>query len=169
MALWQAPVLLKPGAMVITQTLSLHIGMEHLYLGLFITGFGISAAFNPLASLTLGTLSNQDMGNGSGLFNLMRNIGGSVGIAIVTTVCAQKAQYHQGQLISHLTPFDPVYQTASQLHPQANAVIYKELLRQSALMAYIDVFYTVAIMALCCIPFVLLFRKGEAGRTVMVH
>jgi len=157
------------GAMMITQTLSLHIGMEQLYPGLFVMGFGISAAFNPLASLTLGTLSNQDMGNGSGLFNLMRNIGGSVGIAVVTTVCARKAQFHQGQLIAHLTPFDPVYQTVSQLHPQANAVVYKELLRQSALMAYIDVFYAIAIMALCCIPFVLLFRKGEAGRTVMVH
>lgn len=158
------------GALMLTKTLNMDIGMGQLALALFIIGVGISSSFNPLAALTLGTLSNKDMGNGSGLFNLMRNIGGSVGIAILTTVLAQKAQVHQAYLTAGLTPYNPLYQAAVHLNPQkALGAMYQVLMQQSALLAYIDVFFAVAVMALCCVPFVFLFRKVTSAGTTMVH
>ena len=84
--------------------------MWQLALALFIIGVGISSSFNPLAALTLGTLSNKDMGNGSGLFNLMRNIGGSVGIAILTTVLAQ---YSPNPSSLPYSQFDAIQSTLS--------------------------------------------------------
>jgi DHA2 family multidrug resistance protein len=129
--------------------------------------------FVPLTTMALGTLANEQMGNASGVFNLMRNTGGSVGIAIVTTFLARGAQIHQAALVSHLTPYDPAFQQRMKqlaggfamrggsvvAEQQANASVYGILVRQATVLSYIDVFRLLAFLCLLCIPAVFLFER----------
>jgi len=74
-----------------------------------VNGISTGLIFVPLSTTTLGRLRNEQMGNATGIYNLMRNIGGSVGISLVTTLLARAAQVHQNVLVQHLTPYDPMY------------------------------------------------------------
>lgn len=151
--------------------INLDIGIYSMLLPIIAIGFGISTAFVPLSLLTVGHLANKDMGNGSGIFNLMRNIGGSVGIAMTTTMLARMSQVHQTFLVSHLTPYDTVYRQTSQAMGQGvgDGLVYQNLLRQSALLAYIDSFYWFGAMAILCVFTVFLFRKVKNAGMVAVH
>jgi len=142
-----------------------------------LSGLAIGFVFVPLTVMATGTLTNEQLGNASGIFNLMRNIGGSFGIAAVTTMLARGAQVHQAAMVSHLTPYDPVFQqrlremaaalargspiTASQ---QAYGAIYETLVQQATLLAFLDNFRLLAFLCLLCVPAALLFRKVKAGR-----
>ena len=120
----------------------------------------------------MGTLHKEEMGNATGLFNLMRNIGGGAGIALTTTMLARMSQAHQAILVGHLTPYDPSYQVAFQkiqgflahaggglTDPLTYGLIYQELVRQSTLMAFVDTFHIVGVASLAIIPAVFLFKK----------
>ncbi len=152
--------------------INLQIGMSNVVWSIIGTGVGISAIFVPLTTLTMGTLHKEEMGNASGLFNLMRNIGGGVGIALTTTLLARMSQVHQAILVSHLTPYDPAYQITLQkiqgflaqsgggvANPLAYGLIYQDLVRQATLMAFVDNFRIVGISCLVIIPVVFLFKK----------
>ena len=78
--------------------------------------------FVPLTTTTMGDLPNEQMGNAAGMFNLMRNIGGSIGISMATTMVARGAQAHQALMVGHLTPYDPQFQ---QRTPQAAAGLWR--------------------------------------------
>lgn len=118
------------------------------------------------------------MNSATGLINLGRNIGGGVGMSLVTTLQARLAQRHQCNLVGHLSPLNPRYREA--LHGitavlkarrscaagaahQAQALLYNERLRQSAMLAFIDVFWTVGVLSLAMIP--LMFLIKSAPRT----
>src|SRR5256714_7084313 len=90
--------------------INLEISISSIVWPNIISGFAMGFIFVPLTTMALGTLSNEQMGNASGVFNLMRNTGGSVGIATVATLLARGAQVHQAALVSHLTPYDPAFQ-----------------------------------------------------------
>src|SRR5258707_9081103 len=90
--------------------INLEISIASIVWPSLISGFAMGFIFVPLTTMALGTLSNEQMGNASGVFNLMRNTAGSVGIATVTTLLARGAQVHQAAMVSHLTPYDPVFQ-----------------------------------------------------------
>ena len=143
-----------------------------------LSGLAIGFVFVPLTVMATGTLTNEQIGNATGIFNLMRNIGGSFGIAAVTTMLARGAQIHQAAMTQHLTPYDPAYQqrlhdmtsalaagggpsTAAQ---QAYGALYQTLVQQATLLAYIDNFRLLAFLCLVCIPVALLFKKVKAGR-----
>ncbi len=74
-----------------------------------INGIAISFIFVPLTTATMSQLGQQQIGNASGLYNLMRNLGGSIGIAFVTTMLARGAQTHQALMVGHLTATDPAF------------------------------------------------------------
>jgi DHA2 family multidrug resistance protein len=149
-----------------------------------ISGFAMGFVFVPLTTMAMGTLSNEQMGNASGIYNLMRNTGGSIGIAMVTTFLARGAQVHQAAMASHLTPYDPAFQqrmqqatgalatqgnsaTATQ---QAYGTIYGTLVRQAMLMSYIDNFRLLAFLCLLSVPTALLFKRVRARKgPVAVH
>ena len=164
--------------------INLQIGMANVVWPIIGTGVGISAIFVPLTTLTMGTLHKEEMGNASGLFNLMRNIGGGVGIALTTTMLARLSQVHQATLVGHLTPYDPAYQIVFQriqgfiagsgggiTNPLAYGLIYQELLRQSTLMAFVDNFRGVGLACLVIIPTVFLFKKvkTQGGPSLGAH
>ena len=66
--------------------------------------------FVPLATISMGTLKNEQIGNASGLFNLMRNVGGGIGISMVNTLVARHQQIHRAQLVQNLAPGNPAFQ-----------------------------------------------------------
>ena len=138
-----------------------------------VNGIAISFIFVPLTTITMSQLGQQQIGNASGLYNLTRNLGGSIGIAFVTTMLARGAQVHQSLMISHLTPYDPAFReqlaTAKQalaLHAdpatattQAYGAIYGVLDQQAHLWAFVDNFYLFGLLALAGLPMLLLLQK----------
>jgi DHA2 family multidrug resistance protein len=163
--------------------IDLEISISSIVWPNIISGFAMGFIFVPLTTMALGTLSNEQMGNASGVFNLMRNTGGSVGIAAVTTLLARGAQIHQAALVSHLTPYDPAFQERLRLlagavaarggsaiaSPQAYAGIYGTLVRQATVLSYIDVFRVLSFLCLLCIPATVLFErvKKRTGAVAM--
>jgi len=159
--------------------INLEISISSIVWPNIISGFAMGFIFVPLTTMALGTLSNEQMGNASGVFNLMRNTGGSVGIASVTTMLARGAQVHQAMMVAHLTPYDPAFQQrvgqlAARGVPgvatqQAYAGIYGTLVRQATLLSYIDIFRVLSFLCLLCIPATLLFErvKRKPGAVAM--
>ncbi len=90
--------------------LTLEVAMSNIVPPNLLAGFGMGFIFVPLTGLTLGTLRNEQIGNGTGIQNLMRNIGGSIGISFVSTMLVRYAQAHQVFLVDRLTPLDPLFQ-----------------------------------------------------------
>ncbi len=142
-----------------------------------LNGVAISFIFVPLTTTTMSQLSQQQIGNASGLYNLVRNLGGSVGIAFVTTSLARGAQVHQDLLVSHMTPTDPVFgqrlaslQSIYAMHHDsvtakgmAYATLYNSLDQQAHLWAFVDVFVLFGFLALAGLPLILLFKKVSSG------
>lgn len=142
-----------------------------------LNGAAISMLFVPLSVLTTGTLKNEEMGNATGLYNLLRNIGASVGISLTTTLLVREAQIHQTVLGAHITAFDPqtaarVQQLTAQGMPLGRAlgVIYHDLLTNAQLWAFVSNFRLMAILCFAAIPLVLLFKRTAAPKgPVAVH
>src|SRR5208282_1511813 len=89
--------------------INLQVSMASVVLPTVLNGVAISFIFVPLTTATMSQLRQRDIGSGTGLYNLMLNLGGSVGIAFVTTMIARRAQVHQALMVGHLTPTDPVF------------------------------------------------------------
>jgi DHA2 family multidrug resistance protein len=142
---------------------SLTLGMDYWALALprFIQGFAIGFIFVPLSTLTLATIRRDKLVNATAVYGMMRNVGGSVGIAVATTLLAQRSQYHQSTLVGHLTAFDG--ETKARLsgwaqhfvaqgsdaftaERQAVAMLYRETVTQAQLLAYADDFWLLAMM-----------------------
>ena len=157
-------------ASLLLSGINLQVTINSVVIPLFVLGFGVTMVFVPMSTIAFGTLSAKDIGNGSGLFNLMRNIGASVGIAISTTILARMAQAHQTVLIGQLTPFNPLYQQATKTLPgMADGLLYQELLRQSTFLSFVDCFRLYGLIAFFCVFLVFLFRKVKNAGMVMVH
>jgi len=164
--------------------INLDIAQTNIIWPSIISGLAMGFVFVPLTTTAMGTLSNDQIGNASGVFNLMRNTGGSIGIAAVTTLLARGGQVHQAAMVSHLTPYDPAFQqrihqaqTALAAHTnsvtatqQAYGSLYGTLAKQSMLLSYIDDFRLLGFLCLICVPAALLFKKVNASKgPVAVH
>jgi DHA2 family multidrug resistance protein len=153
--------------------INLEIAMSSVAWPNVINGFATGFIFVPLTTMAMGTLHKREMGNATGVYNLMRNIGGSVGIAAVATLLARGAQMHQSVLAGHLSALNPAFQgeiealrrgvtsgagpvTSTQ---QAYGLVYGGLIRQSTLLAYIDNFRLLAGLALAALPLILIFQR----------
>lgn len=142
-----------------------------------IQGFGLGLFFVPLASAVFVNVSVEKMGNASGIFNLMRNLGGSFGVAFSATLLSQRTQVHQTFLSENITPYNPALQKALQhsshllemnhsgtAHSTGGlAFIYQEVLRQASMLSFNDTFYVLSIATASLIPLTLLLRKGRTG------
>jgi DHA2 family multidrug resistance protein len=170
-------------SMFMLSRISLEVGMRSFVVPNVVAGLAMGFIFVPLTTMAVGTLRNEQIGNATGLFNLMRNVGGSFGIAITTTLLARTAQRTQALLVGHLTPENPIYRDrvdaltaalaphfGSNAGERAIAIVYRELVRQASLVAYVEVFRLIALVSLLCVPLVFLFRPVR-GRppTAAVH
>ncbi len=133
-----------------------------------LNGIAISFIFVPLTTSTMGHLRQEQLGNATGIFNLMRNLGGSFGIGMVSTLLVRRAQVHQALLVGHLTPYDPDPVTAGL---QAHGAIYGMLINQARLWAFVENFRLFGLFCLICLPLVLLFKKvrPKPGQAAAAH
>ncbi len=153
--------------------LTLEISPRNIVWPIIISGFSVTCIFVPMTTFSMATVSRENMGEASGLTNLLRNLGGSVGISAITTMVARGSQAHQALMVGQLSPYNPVFnehiakvQTALTpqigsvaAHDQAYALAYQTLLQQSALGSYMDQFRLLVIVCLLCVPLVFLFKK----------
>jgi DHA2 family multidrug resistance protein len=153
--------------------INLQVSMASVIWPSVINGIAISFIFVPLTTATMSQLGQQQIGNASGLYNLMRNLGGSIGIAFMTTMLARGAQVHQAFMVGHLTMSDSAFTQrlaatqhalAQQTNPstattQAYAAIYNILDQQAHLWAFVDNFYLFGLIALGGIPLIFLFKR----------
>jgi len=134
--------------------------------------------FVPITAASYGGVPPDKTDQASSLINVARNLGGSIGISVTTTVLARQTQVHQNYLTDHLVPSSPQYQeavrhasavlTAQGLPPagvpiSAIGLINQTVATQSALLAYIDVFAGLATVALVLAPLALILLRGPAG------
>ncbi len=162
---------------------NLYIDFETVAFSRILMGFGMGLIFVPLASMAFSTIKKEEMGNATSIFNLLRNISGSFGIAIMTTLLARRAQFHQFRLSEQLNPFDQRYQlglnkavavlnykTGEGSISAANGVIYQQLVRQSNLFSFTDVFYFSTLLILCIVPVVFLLKRPKnLGKPIAIH
>lgn len=142
-----------------------------------VMGIGMGFLFIPLTTMTMSSIRKEEMGNATGIFNLLRNLGGSFGVAFITTMLARRAQFHQVHLIEHLTPFDRNFQIVlpnisqilqsrgfiPSLSDQGSlGLIYGEVIRQASMLSFNDAFYLLSTMMMVILPLVLLMKKGKA-------
>ncbi len=146
---------------------------------------GLAFLFVPINVTAFYFIPKEKTNNATGLINLARNIGGSVGISFVTTLLARRAQFHQQILVGHLTPLDQGYQSAlqgasqalqsagsnaAQAMSQAHGLIYGNLVRQSNMLAFVDNFWLMAVVCLALIPVMFLMKRAKPHRgPVAVH
>ena len=133
----------------------------------------------PINTAAYGTLRNEQIGNASGLFNLMRNVGGSIGISLATTLLVRRAAVHQNEIVNHVPQTGIAFQnsvasrrstpsptTSAPPTPcaAAQASLYSQLLRQASTWAFVDVFRWLSLLSFVCVIVVWFFKKVKPGR-----
>lgn len=153
-------------------------GAEHFFWPLVVRGIGLGLLFVPITTLSLSTLKGKDIGDGAAFTGMTRQLGGSFGIAIITTFIARWTQQHRVDLLPNITAVD--FNVQQRLHGLQQLFISKgyainEALnkaykmldytvnRQATVLSYMDVFIFLGVLFLLCVPFVLLIKKG-AGK-----
>ncbi|HEV7669611.1 MAG TPA: DHA2 family efflux MFS transporter permease subunit [Thermoanaerobaculia bacterium] len=166
-------------------TLSLDAGYWDIFWPQFIQGVSLGLLFVPLTAAAMSPISKEKMGNATSIFNLMRNIGGSIGIATATTLLARRQQVHFSILGAHFDPFDPRAKafldglkrsymaagadpmTAAQ---RASAGAIGLVQRQAAMLSFVDVFRILAWSFVIVAPLVFLMKAPKkGGEAPMVH
>jgi DHA2 family multidrug resistance protein len=148
---------------------SLFMGMSPVvWTGLF-QGLGLGFVFTPLSIVTFSTLPRHLVTQGTAIFSLMRNIGGSIGISIVEALLDQNTQTVHSRLIERLRPDNPLAQGSplgphfSLTTPAGVAALNAEATRQAAMVAYIDDFLLMMVLIVASLPLILLLRKPRAA------
>jgi MFS transporter, DHA2 family, multidrug resistance protein len=158
---------------------NLTLGMDYWTLTFprVIQGFALGFIFVPLSTLTLATIRKDKLVNATSAYNVLRNLGGSVGIALATTFLAQRSQFHQHNLVAHVTVWDPETQRrlaewtrhflahgadAFTAQRQATAMLYQDVVGQAQVLAYADDFWVLAILFSLVPLFLPLMRRVHA-------
>jgi DHA2 family multidrug resistance protein len=163
--------------------LSFDVAWSNIAYVTFLNGLANPLIFIALSTMSFGTLRREQMGGATGIYNLMRNLGGSVGISMATTILSRRAQLHQNIMVAHMTPYDPAYQQKLEalrraLTPQVGAVtaaqqavgiLYKTLVAQATLLAFVDNFRLITVLAVCSMPLALLLKRVRARQTPGAH
>ena len=160
--------------------LSLQAGYWDIFWPQLLQGVGMSLTFVPLTTVSMDRIPRERMGNATSLFNLMRNIGGSVGIAMTGTMLARRQQSTTLLLGSHVTQYDLGARTmleqmkaafmASGSDPttaanRAYAAVFGLIQRQATMVSFVGIFQILGFLFLALVPLVLLMRRPK-GRPV---
>lgn len=163
--------------------IDLQIGPWSLLIPIVVSGFALGMVFVPLSTVTLGELPAAAVGNGSGLYNLMRNIGGSIGISVVETILTRHEQLHRNELVQNLNPARVATQNSLQsftdlfsnfaghvtAQSQAIAHIGQVLNKQATLWSYVDDFRYMALACFCCLPVVWMLKRVRGRAPAGAH
>jgi len=151
---------------------------EQMFWPLVVRGVGLGLLFVPITTLSLSTLKGKDIGEGAAFTGMMRQLGGSFGIAIITTMIARLSQQHRIDLIPNINAMKFNVQqringlqqmfmskgfSANESLARAYQVLDGSVTLQSTVLSYMDIFLYLGLLFLVCVPFVLLIKKG-AGK-----
>ncbi|MBN2646048.1 MAG: DHA2 family efflux MFS transporter permease subunit [Desulfuromonadaceae bacterium] len=163
-------------AMFIMQGLTLEASYWDFVWPRMVLGLGLGMIFVPLTTATLAAIPKPEMGNATGVFNLLRNIGGSVGIAVSATLLQRFSQHYQNVLVAHATPMNPLFQdklaaltqvlthrglAEGEAGASALGLLYATIQHQAGILAYNHIFWIIGIAFLSVIPFLLLLRRPQ--------
>jgi DHA2 family multidrug resistance protein len=152
-------------------------------MGRIYQAFGLAFLFVPINAAAFTFIPRPKLQNATGIVNLARNIGGSAGVAFVTTWLARRAQFHQNALVGHLTPYDAGFlafqqgaggflvgrgSDPSQAADQALGLAYGLVQQQSGMLAFIDTFWILGVFFLLLIPLALVLRTPPAKAAMPV-
>jgi MFS transporter, DHA2 family, multidrug resistance protein len=160
--------------------INLGISQWSLTWAIIISGFGSGCVFVPLSTVAMARLPNEMIGNASGLYNLLRNIGGGIGISMINTMLARHEQIHRAYLAHNINADNPLVQQRLQglnaylqhapapaLYPAAQrayGLLNQSVAQQSALLSFVDDFRYLAVVCAVCVPVVFLLKKAVAKK-----
>lgn len=148
---------------------------------LILRGMGMGLLFIPITSLSLSTLKGQQIGQGASFTGMMRQLGGSFGIAMITTYMSRTNMEHRSNLLTHLDATNPAVQNrieamkhnymlkgmpADQALQSAYKALDYAVSGQAQVQSYMDVFMFIGVMFLCCIPFVLMVKDKKQATKI---
>jgi DHA2 family multidrug resistance protein len=157
-------------------TLNTQMSFDDAAIARMIQSLGLPFLFVPLTQAAYVGLMPSQNNQASALMNVSRNLGGTIGIALVQTMLARRSQVHQAQYVESLNPLNPNYVQGSHGMAQslmqhglsqadsahaATALLYRSLQQQASMLSYIDVFHVLMIIIFAMLPLVLLMRKPE--------
>ena len=156
-------VLSAIGAIVMAR-LSLYVDAWGLIWPGMIAGAGMGLFFVPLNVVAFGSISDAKLDEASGLMALMRGIGSSIGIAVVSWLLVRQGQVHWAQLIENLNPFNPAYLANSGLSmssPDTMKIVALGVARQAQMKAFIDLFWFMGWVTFALLPLVFLMKRPQ--------
>jgi DHA2 family multidrug resistance protein len=159
---------------------TLYVGLDfkHVMLLRIYQSCGLAFMFVPINTLVYVGVPPEKNNSVSGIVNLSRNMGGDIGIALVTTLLARRSQMHQNNLIAHADPYSTAYDTALQgiaarlqaagsspvdAARRAYAVVYRQLFREAMTLSYIDVLWLFGVGTASMLPLLFLLKKNPLG------
>lgn len=164
------------GYMILTPS---DTGSEAFFWMLIVRGVGMGLLFIPITTLALSSLKGQQIGQGAAFTGMMRQLGGSFGVALITTFMARQNMVHRSDLVSKLDTNNPDVlnrvngmahsfaakgmDAATALKSGYRAIDYS-VTKQAAVMSYMDVFLYLGLMFLICIPFILMVKAKKSGK-----
>jgi DHA2 family multidrug resistance protein len=167
-----------------SRRLYLGIDFKHAVLLRMYQAFGLAFLFVPINTLAYTDVPPEQGNAVSGMVNLARNMGGDVGIAVVTTLLARRAQGHQVDLVAHTSLLDPAFRdrlasitrslehsgaSASDAATEAYRVLYRTVLQQAQTLAYVDVLYLLACATGIMVPLAFIMKRSRPGKAAMGH
>jgi DHA2 family multidrug resistance protein len=179
-----AGVLLYLWSMTMHSRFTMAIGLHDTLIPIIMRGVAMGLVFVPLTGMTVAQLKPQQMAQGTGLFNLSRQLGGSLGIAAAATLITHFTAKARAGLLPHLDPSDPIVHnwlsqvtagmtrlgaSAQQAQARAYQLLSLKLQQQSALLAYDKIYMTMGIVFTCALPLLLLFKSGRITGRVEGH
>jgi DHA2 family multidrug resistance protein len=160
--------------------LDMNAGYWDFFWPQFFQGISMSMLFVPLTTITMDAIPREKMGNATSIFNLMRNIGGSIGIATSATFLERFRQVHINILGAHVTPYDPATQmrmerirsamisggsdpvTATQ---RSHAMLFGSVGRQAAMLSFIDLMRLFGVFFVAVVPLILLMKAPRTDQS----
>ncbi|MBB5572566.1 MULTISPECIES: DHA2 family efflux MFS transporter permease subunit [Rhizobium] len=137
----------------------------------FVQGAGLGFLFVPLTTIAFATLPAHMRGEGTGLYNLSRNIGSSVGISVVSALITENTQVNHESIAAYVTPFNHAFdatvaQAVSPVTLAGRAALDGVITTQATIIAYMDDFKLLMLMSICAMPLLVLLRKPKAPPAV---
>ncbi|HQV78498.1 MAG TPA: DHA2 family efflux MFS transporter permease subunit [Chitinophagales bacterium] len=157
-------------------------GTDAMFWPLLVRGFGMAFLFVPLSALILGGLKGADVGQASGISNMVRQIGGSMSVAIIGVLNETLSAEHRANLLNHITPDNPILlerlngmkmglmsmtSDANHAAQQALAFLNFTIDKQAAILSYIDIFHYFTIFILVTVPLVLFAKTYKFNKDDM--
>jgi MFS transporter, DHA2 family, multidrug resistance protein len=163
---------------------NLGLDYRHAVQARMLQSFGLAFLFIPINVAAFAYVPKEKTNMGTGIINLARNIGASVGIATVTTMLDRRAQFHMARLTERANELSAAYHnmlnglqlklvaagsTAAHANAQAHGLVYGTIQRQAAMLSFLDDFKMLGIVFFAVIPVLLLMRKPKVRGAVPVH